>query len=70
GQRVSWHMVELGFQTLTEGGRLELTYPSDSGVWRAKDYGPDELARGVYVGLTEAETTRRVALAERGGAQY
>ena len=70
GQRVSWHTVECAFQTLTEVGRLELIYPPDSGVWRVKDYGPGELARGVHVGLTEAEMTRRVALAERGLAEY
>ena len=40
GQRVSWHSVECGFQTVAEVGRLELTYPPDSGVGRAKDYGP------------------------------
>ncbi len=70
GQRVSWHTVNCGFQTLAEVGRLELTYPPDSGVLRAKDYGPGELVKGVHVGLTEAEVTRRVALTERGLREY
>jgi hypothetical protein len=71
GERIRYWAAEKALQTLAEvGPRLELTYPPDSGVWRAKDYGHGELVKGVHVGLTKAETTRRVTLSERGAGEY
>ncbi|MDQ3765593.1 MAG: hypothetical protein M3460_30460 [Actinomycetota bacterium] len=51
-------------------GRLELSYPPDSGARRAGEYGPGELVRGVHFGLTVAERTQRVSLTERGMTEY
>jgi hypothetical protein len=59
GEPIRYWAAEDALQALAEvEPRLELIYPPDSGVWRAKDYGPGELVKGVHVGLTVAETTR------------
>jgi hypothetical protein len=70
GDRIWYGAAERAFQDLAEVGRLELTYPPDSGVWRAAEHGPAELVKGVHVGLSVAERTRRVTLSERGAAEY
>ncbi len=69
-RRIWFHSAEAAYSTLAEVGRIQLTYPPDSGVHRRKDYGPGELVYGVHVGLSRAETTRTVALTELGMQEY
>jgi hypothetical protein len=69
-RRVSWHTAEVGFQTLTELGRIQLTCPPGSGALRTAEYEPGELVYGVHVGLSAAERRRRASLTERGLTKY